>query len=79
MANPYLAFALLIYAGLDGIERGLEPMAPLDVNLFKADASITDQLKRLPQSLDEAAAYAQSSEFMRSIMPEEYFEAYTIL
>ena len=77
MANPYLAFALLIYAGLDGIERGLEPMTPLDVNLFKADASITDQLKRLPQSLDEAAAYAQSSEFMRSIVPEEYFEAYT--
>ena len=79
MANPYLAFALLIYAGLDGIERGLEPMAPLDVNLFKADASITDQLKRLPQSLDEAAAYAQSSEFIRSIVPAEYFNAYTIL
>ena len=79
MANPYLAFALLIYAGLDGIERGLEPMAPLDVNLFKADASITDQLKRLPQSLDEAAAYAQSSEFIRSIVPAEYFDAYTIL
>jgi len=54
-------------------------MAPLDVNLFKADASITDQLKRLPQSLDEAAAYAQSSAFIRSIVPEEYFEAYTIL
>ena len=76
-ANPYLAFMLLIYAGIDGIERKLEPMEPLDVNLFKADTSITDKLKRLPQSLDEAIAYARDSEFVRTLIPEGYLAAYS--
>ena len=49
------------------------------MNLFTADASITDQLKRLPQSLEEAAAYAKNSEFIRKLVPEEYFEAYTTI
>ena len=77
MANPYLAFALLIYAGLDGIERGLKPMEPLDVNLFKADSTITDKLKRLPQSIDEAIAYAAGSDFVKELLPEGYLEAYS--
>ncbi len=77
MANPYLAFALLIYAGLDGIERELKPMEPLDVNLFKADSTITDKLKRLPQSIDEAIAYAGGSEFVKKLLPEGYLEAYS--
>ena len=68
---------LLIYAGIDGIERKLEPMEPLDVNLFKADTSITDKLKRLPQSLDEAIAYARNSEFVRALIPEGYLAAYS--
>ena len=33
-ANPYLAFAALLMAGLDGIERGLEPPEPVDENLY---------------------------------------------
>ena len=77
MANPYLAFALLIYAGLDGIEKGLKPMEPLDVNLFKADSTITDKLKRLPQSIDEAIAYAAGSDFVKELLPEGYLEAYS--
>ncbi len=75
-ANPYLAFALLIYAGLDGIENNLQPMEPVDVNLFKADTAVTDKLKRLPQSLDEAIAYARNSEFVNKLIPEGYLDAY---
>jgi len=75
-ANPYLAFALLIYAGLDGIDNNLQPMDPVDVNLFKADTSVTDKLKRLPQSLDEAIAYARNSEFVNKLIPEGYLDAY---
>ena len=43
-----LAFALLIYAGLDGVEQGLTPPEAVDVNLYTADASVTDSLPRLP-------------------------------
>ncbi len=76
-ANPYLAFTLLIYAGLDGIEKQLSPKEPKDVNLFRAESSITDALQRLPQSIDEAAVHAEHSEFVKSIVPEEVFTAYT--
>src|ERR1700730_90137 len=34
-ANPYLAFSAMLMAGLDGIERGLDPGAPADYDLFE--------------------------------------------
>ncbi len=34
-ANPYLAFSAMLMAGLDGIERGLDPGAPADFDLFE--------------------------------------------
>lgn len=77
MANPYLAFTLLIHAGLDGIEKQLQLQAPQDVNLFKAGSAVTDALQRLPQSLDEAVVHAEHSAFVKSIVPEEVFLAYT--
>ena len=33
-ANPYLAFACLLQAGLDGVKKGLRPPAPVDVNIY---------------------------------------------
>lgn len=54
--NPYLTFAVILAAGLDGIKRGLKPPAPVDRNIYKltceerADLSI----EQLPQSLKEA-------------------------
>ena len=62
-ANPYLCYALLIHAGLDGIRSQMEPPAPLDVNLFQAEASLTRQLDKLPQSHQEAWEMAERSEF----------------
>lgn len=69
MANPYVAYALLIYAGLDGIRRGLMLPQPLNINLYTADPSITDRLDRLPDSLEEARAIARESAFIRSVLP----------
>ena len=37
MANPYLAYALLIYAGMDGIEKKMPVPEPMNINLYKAD------------------------------------------
>ena len=70
-ANPYLAFTLLIYAGLDGIRRKLTPPEPVNLNLYTAGESVTAGLAQLPSSLEEARALAAGSPFIRSILPEE--------
>ena len=50
-ANPYLAFAAMLMAGLDGIKRGLDAGAPSDYDLFEgADTSVP----QVPGSLSEA-------------------------
>lgn len=67
-ANPYIAYALLIMAGLDGIERELTAPEAVNVNLYKADSSVTEPLDRLPASLDEAIAVAEGSDFVRSVI-----------
>jgi glutamine synthetase len=53
-ANPYLAFSAMLMAGLDGIQRRLDPGPPLDVDLFELDADAVRELPQVPASLDEA-------------------------
>src|SRR5205807_4759075 len=50
-ANPYLAFAAMLMAGLDGIERGLDPGAPADYDLFEESRG---DVAQVPGSLGEA-------------------------
>jgi glutamine synthetase len=55
-ANPYLAFSAMLMAGIDGIERGLDPGAPADYDLFE-EADEVGQHRSVPQvpsSLAEA-------------------------
>ncbi|NLI53912.1 MAG: glutamine synthetase [Clostridiales bacterium] len=75
--NPYLSFALILAAGLDGIRRGLVPPPPINVNLFTADASVTRGLRQLPRTRAEAAALAYKSAFVRSVLPEGIVGAFT--
>ena len=74
--NPYLAFALLIGAGLDGIINKLELAPAVDADLYNADASITGNLAVLPDSLDKAIACAEGSKFIENILGEELFAKY---
>ena len=67
--NLYMAYALLIYASLDGIERSLEPPESVDVNLYTADISVTEKLRRLPDSLKKAEQIAKESEFIKKYIP----------
>ena len=76
MANPYIAFALLIHAGLDGIENRLDLPKPADINLYTAPPSVLDGYRRLPASLAEAAAAAERSEFIAEHLPEAVARAY---
>lgn len=76
-ANPYIAFALLIYAGLDGIRRNrlLPPSA--DFNLYEASPELLATFRRLPISLDEAREAAAASGFIREHLPSVILSAYS--
>lgn len=74
MTNPYIAYTLLINAGLDGIRRNLKPGIPENINLFTAEKAVTDKLKALPYSLDQAVSIAKSSSWLKRILPACYFE-----
>lgn len=54
--NPYLAFAVILAAGLDGIRKGLTPPAPVDRNIYMLTREERANLaiEQLPQSLKEA-------------------------
>jgi glutamine synthetase len=52
-ANPYLAFAAILMAGLDGIQNQIEPPAPIDADLYELDAAARSGVKSTPGSLAE--------------------------
>ena len=75
-ANPYLCYALLIHAGMDGIRRNLQAGDPLDVNLYTAGSDITRTLQALPADRQAAWKCAASSEFIAQHVPKAYLDAY---
>ena len=76
MANPYLAVARLIRAGLDGIQKRLLPPEESNVNLFTADHETLSHFAVLPQSLTAAARQAGASVFIRAHLPEALIRCY---
>lgn len=77
-ANPYLEMASSIFAGLDGIKRGLVPPKPIDSNIYDMTR---EQLKEaeidmLPLSLGEAIKEFKNSEFMKNSIGEHVFKKY---
>ena len=75
-ANPYIAFALLIYAGLDGINRELYLPPPAIFNLYSASSQMLEPYRRLPTSREEAAAAAAASGFVADQLPAPIRSAY---
>lgn len=68
-ANPYIVFALIIYAALDGLKAKKELQSPVDENLFYADAETLSKLKALPLTRSEAATIASQSTFIKEHLP----------
>lgn len=72
-ANPYLAFAAMLAAGLDGIEKGLDCPAPLNnVNIWNLDEKQRADLgiEELPGSLAEAMNEFEKNEVIKSALGE---------
>ncbi len=74
--NPYLAFAVILAAGLKGIEEGYELPREAAANLFAMtpEELAAEQIRSLPGSLNEAVADMENSELMAETLGEHVFE-----
>ncbi|MDD7465950.1 MAG: type I glutamate--ammonia ligase [Actinomycetaceae bacterium] len=59
-ANPYLAFAAQLMAGLDGIKNRIEPADPIDKDLYELPPEEHSQIAQLPGTLDEALIHLEN-------------------
>lgn len=75
-SNPYLAFTLMIYAGIEGIERSMPLQPAINMNLFSASKEELEGLLKLPESLAEAKTAALQSSFIRKYIPESIIDIY---
>ena len=75
-ANTYLAFTLIIYAILDGIQNKLELPAPADINLYKTEAATLAKFRQLPEDFHSACAVAASSNFIKMHIPKTILDIY---
>ncbi len=77
-ANPYLAFAVMLAAGLEGIEQEYELPPSVEPNIFKmsAEQRETIGLGALPNNLYEAITETQESELVRRTLGEHVFERF---
>lgn len=76
MCNPYLAFSLLINAGIEGMQRGLALPPACNINMQTASALDLSGFKLLPRSLTLASECASNSEFIRKYLPEGIISCY---
>ena len=77
-ANPYLAFAVMLNAGLDGIERGLEAPNPVDEDVYHFDDRRLDELSiaSLPGTLEEALDELEKDKVVREALGDHVYEAF---
>lgn len=75
-ANPYLAFALIIFASLYGIENGLKLSTASCANLYRTDIATLSKLRRLPETFDDARSIVLTSSFIREHIPAPILTAY---
>ena len=76
--NPYIAFTCLLAAGLDGIQRKLEPGDPIphEVSRWSSAERMRKGIKPLPKSLYEAVEDFRKDDVFRSALGKEFFDEY---
>jgi glutamine synthetase len=79
--NPYLTFAALLHAGLEGIERGYELPPPMETNLYHLTAEQRRErgIVALPETLGEAIDELAGSEVARKALGPHIFDRYVEL
>ena len=77
--NPYLGFAAMMLAGLDGIKNRIEPMAPVDKDLYELPPEEAAAIPQAPTSLEASlAALEKDTDFLTEgdVFTEDLIEAY---
>lgn len=69
--NPYVAYALLLFAGAEGLEKGLDLDAPVTEVILDSQKYDT-----LPLSLIEAINLAENSKFLQGVMPQKHLDQF---
>jgi glutamine synthetase len=76
--NPYLAFALMLRAGLDGIKNKIDPGEPTNVNIFHLTEKEREErgIRSLPADLKEAIDEMKGSAFVKEVLGDHVFNHY---
>jgi glutamine synthetase len=79
--NPYLTFAAMLHAGLEGIEQGYELPEPMETNLYDLshDERVARGIEQLPETLGEAVEVLAESELVKKALGEHIFPRYVEL
>ena len=75
-ANPYLAFALLIYAGIYGVQNRIKLPEAVNMNLFTVNHTMLSSINSLPDTLKTATEITKKSDFVKQYLPELLIRAY---
>jgi len=80
-ANPYLAVACMLMAGIDGIKNKIDPPPPVNRNIYKLDLKEKAELKvdSLPGSLEEALKEFAKSSIAKDALGEHIYEQFLAL
>lgn len=81
MANPYLALALMLVSGLDGIQKRLPLVPEVKENIYHMSESIRAEygIEALPSDLNEALTCLSEDEVLKEALGSHLFEAYVSL
>ena len=76
--NPYLAFAVMLRAGLDGIKNNLQPPEPVEENIYELDSESLSQknIDLLPTSLAESLDALKNDKVLQETLGKHLFERY---
>ncbi len=76
--NPYLAFAVMLAAGIDGIERDLKAPAPVNRNIYRLSGEEQRDLgiDGLPANLEDALDALEADDVLRAALGDHIFDAY---
>ncbi|HEY8423303.1 MAG TPA: type I glutamate--ammonia ligase [Clostridia bacterium] len=76
--NPYLALALCIAAGMDGIKRGLTPPPPVNSNIYQMSKENIklNNIKTLPVDLEDAVNIMEKDEWVRKVLGDHVYYKY---
>jgi len=74
--NPYLAFAVMLAAGYEGIKNGYPLRDPVEDNIFHMDEKKLQRMKikTLPNSLENAVREFEKSKLMKKVLGDQLFE-----